>query len=115
MAKQSNKNEGIVFSTNPDFQIENQHEESELNTIPNKQQDLRVSLDKKQRRGKKVTLVTGFKGSQDDLDKLGKLLKSKCGVGGTSKDREIMIQGDFVEKVIAILTEQEYKVKRKGG
>ncbi|MDD2564069.1 MAG: translation initiation factor [Salinivirgaceae bacterium] len=115
MAKQSKKNDGIMFSTNPDFQIENQYEELEPETVPNKQQDLRVSLDKKQRKGKKVTLITGFKGGQEDLDKLGKLLKSKCGVGGTSKDGEIMIQGDFVEKTIVILLEQGYKAKRKGG
>ena len=115
MAKQRKNLEGVMFSTNPDFQFQDAEENSEQQSIPNNQQDLRVSLDKKQRKGKKVTLVTGFVGNQEDLDKLGKLLKSKCGVGGTCKDGEIMIQGDFVDKTIAILIEQGYKVKRKGG
>ncbi len=105
---------GVVFSTNPDHQFNYDEEENE-ETLSINQQDLRVSLDKKQRRGKKVTLVTGFVGSNNDLKDLGKLLKTKCGVGGSAKDGEIILQGDFCNKVIEILKKDGYKVKRSGG
>ncbi len=105
---------GMVYSTNPDFQYETGDNE-EQETLPPKQQDLRVSLDRKKRKGKSVTLVSGFVGSADDLKALGKLLKSKCGVGGTAKDGEILIQGDFCGKVVEILKKENYKVKRSGG
>ncbi|MDX8339854.1 translation initiation factor [Draconibacterium sp. IB214405] len=105
---------GVVFSTNPDFNYENEEEEKE-DTLPANQQDLRVLLDKKKRKGKAVTLVTGFVGAEDDLKELGKKLKSKCGVGGTVKDGEILIQGDFCARVIEILKADGYKVKRSGG
>jgi translation initiation factor 1 len=105
---------GVVFSTNPDFSYDKTHEE-EAETLPPRKQDLRVSLDKKQRAGKSVTLVTGFIGTDNDLKVLGKLLKSKCGVGGTAKDGEILIQGDFCNRVIDILKNEGYKVKRSGG
>jgi len=105
---------GVVFSTNPDFQYHQDGDEEQITLSP-KQQNLRVSLDRKQRKGKNVTLVSGFVGTDEDLKKLGKLLKTKCGVGGTAKDGEILVQGDFCTKIMEILTAEGYKVKRSGG
>jgi len=109
------KNNRIVFSTNPDYDYRDDELEQEEETLPPQQQKLTIMLDKKQRKGKKVTLVTGFVGATDDLKGLGKTLKSKCGVGGSVKDGEIIIQGDFKEKVKSILEEMGYKCKISGG
>lgn len=106
------RNGDIVYSTNPAFDY---GQEESIPTLPPQQQNLRVMLDKKQRGGKKVTLITGFIGTEENLLSLSKQLKSACGVGGTAKDGEILIQGDFREKILQILQKQGYKVKLAGG
>ena len=102
---------GVVYSTNPDFQYKTP-EEAEAETLPPAKQRLIVSIDRRNRGGKQVTLVTGFVGTADDLKELGKTLKTKCGVGGTAKDGEITIQGDLRDKVVALLKEMGYNAKR---
>jgi len=114
MAKQKKERINVVYSTNPNYQYEEEQDEVQ-ETLPNNQQVLYVSIDKKQRAGKEVTLIEGFVGDEDDLKELGKLLKSKCGVGGTVKDGEILIQGNFRDKIIEILQKEKFGVKRKGG
>lgn len=115
MAKDWKDRLGMVYSTNPDFQFQYNENQEEQETLPPSKQDLRVMRDSKQRKGKTVSLVTGFIGSEEDLKELGKMIKSKIGVGGTVKDGEIIIQGDFVDKIIEILVKQGYKVKKAGG
>lgn len=105
---------GMVYSTNPDFEYETSDEDAD-ETLPPGKQDLRVWLDRKQRAGKQVTLVKGFVGTEDDLRSLASLLKSKCGVGGSAKDSEIIIQGDFRDRVVDILTKAGYRAKKAGG
>ncbi len=114
MAKKQKNRMNVVYSTNPNFSFDTD-DSDEIETPSAHQQKLYVSLDKKNRGGKEVTLVEGFVGTDDDLKDLGKLLKSKCGVGGSAKDGEIIVQGNFRDKVMAELTKLNYKVVRKGG
>lgn len=102
---------GIMYSTNPDFQYDKKEEETE-DTLPKEKQQLRISLDKRNRGGKAVTLVTGFRGTTADLEALGKFLKVKCGVGGSAKDGEIIVQGDVRPKVLEILQKEGYAKSR---
>ena len=104
---------GFVFSTNENFEF-NSNSEDEEKLAP-KQQRLEAHLDKKNRGGKVATIIKGFQGNEEDLKTLGKILKTKCGVGGAVKDNEIIIQGNFRDKVIQILQSEGYNVKRVGG
>jgi translation initiation factor 1 len=116
MAKKVNNLEdlgGFVFSTNRDFELNNNEEAQE--TLPNNKQKLEAHLDKKNRGGKVATVIKGFEGTDDDLKALAKQLKTLCGVGGSAKDGEIIIQGNFRDKMIEYLTKEGYKVKRVGG
>lgn len=101
----------IVYSTNPDFAYQHTLDGDEPTTLAPAQQRLHVQLERRNRGGKAVTLVSGFVGSDDDLKALGKTLKTKCGVGGSAKDGEIIVQGEWVEKVKTLLLELGYKVK----
>lgn len=116
MAKNNDWKErlGMVYSTNPDFQFDTGRG-SETDTLPPKQQKLIVGLDKRNRKGKSVTLVTGFIGTKADLEELGRTLKTKCGVGGSVKDGEILIQGDFRDKIVQILSAGGYQAKKSGS
>lgn len=105
---------GMVYSTNPDFEYTTQEPE-QAETLPPSQQNLRVWLDRKQRGGKQVTLVKGFVGSDDDLAELGRMLKSRCGVGGSAKGGEIIIQGDHRDRVIELLVAAGYRCKKAGS
>lgn len=104
---------GFVFSTNKDFEFENNDEQQE--TLANNQQKLEAHLDKKNRGGKVATIIKGYEGNDDDFKALAKKLKTLCGVGGTAKDGEIIIQGNFREKIMDFLAKEGYKVKRVGG
>jgi translation initiation factor 1 len=111
--KKDKKRVNVVYSTNPNFQYEATPEEQQQ-TIPASQQDLRIHLDRNSG-GKMVSRITGFRGNQADLEKLGKELKQKCGVGGNVKDQEILIQGDKRDRLIQLLTEKGFKAKKAGG
>lgn len=102
---------GVVYSTNPDFQYQEASREVEATPEPSKQR-LIVKIDRRQRAGKQVTLVEGFRGSEDDLSSLARSLKTRCGVGGSAKDGLITIQGDLRDKVTALLSEMGYNAKR---
>ena len=106
---------GVVYSTDSNFDFIEENQAEHDDTLPPEKQSLRVSLDKKQRAGKAVTLVTGFIGADEDLISLGKNLKQKCGVGGSVKDGVILLQGDFRKRVIELLLSQGYKAKQSGG
>lgn len=114
MAKDWKDRLGMVYSTNPEFEYQ-YDKEKEMETLRPEKQNLRVSRDKKKRKGKTVTLVSGFIGTETDLKELGKMLKSKCGVGGTDKGGEILIQGDFVDRIVELLKTDGYKVKKSGA
>ncbi len=114
MPKKNRNVAGVVYSTDPDFQFQFD-ESAEQETPAPEKQDLRVQLDKKQRGGKAVTLITGFIGTAADLESLGKKLKQKCGTGGSAKNGEIIVQGDFREKIMESLKSEGYKVKKSGG
>ena len=116
MGKKNKKDRlGVVYSTDPEFEYNYRDEEKEAESLPEKQQQLRVALDRKQRKGKEVTLVTGFSGPEEELRELGRYLKAKCGVGGSVKDGEIIIQGDQRDKVLNLLKEKGFVHTKKSG
>lgn len=117
MSKNKKKSfDGLVFSTDPDFVFPSEADNDEpVEALPPNQQKLRVWIDRKQRKGKEVTLIAGFSGSQDQLEELARWLKTKCGVGGAAKDGEILLQGDHRDKVVQLLLEKGYSQTKKAG
>ncbi|MDG2331638.1 MAG: translation initiation factor [Flavobacteriales bacterium] len=113
MGKNKKNRKDVVYSTNPNFDYE-YDEDSELNTLTPSEQHLTSLIDRKLRKGKPVTLITGFIGSESDLKELGKLLKIKCGVGGSVKNGEVILQGDVRDKVVSMLKSLDYNVKKSG-
>ncbi len=107
--KRKNYQGGLVYSTNPDLEMENEKEEEE--TLPPEEQKLKITLDTKHRKGKTVTLIDDFIGTKEDLTYLGKKLKAFCGTGGSAKDGQIIIQGDRQEKVKKYLNKEGYKIR----
>lgn len=103
---------GMVYSTNPDYPYTTETSSESVTTLAPSHQRLRVALDRRNRGGKQVTIVADFVGSDDDLKELGKMLRQKCGVGGTAKEGEIIIQGDFRDKIVQILTQAGYRARK---
>ena len=112
MGKNKKNRKGIMYSTNPDFEYE--YENQEMETLPASKQNLKICIDK-HRAGKISVIIKNFVGTTDDLKKLGKLLKKKCGVGGSTKNGEVIIQGNMREKVMKILQKEGFHYKRVGG
>mgnify|MGYP002630750974 CR=1 FL=1 len=112
MSKKKNNLKGVIYSTNPNFEFE--YENDQLETLSPEKQNLKVCIDK-HRAGKIAVFIKDFVGSTDDLNALSKMLKAKCGVGGTAKNGEIIIQGNVRDKVMDILEKQGYNCKRVGG
>ena len=112
MEKNKKNRKGVMYSTNPDFEFE--YENEKMDILANNQQKLKVCIDK-HRAGKIAVIIKGFVGTADDLKALGKILKAKCGVGGSAKNGEIIIQGDLRDKVMGILAKEGYNYKRVGG
>ena len=112
MDKNKKNRKGVMYSTNPDFEFE--YENEKMDTLSNNQQNLKICIDK-HRAGKTAVIIKDFVGTGDDLKELCKILKAKCGVGGSAKNGEIIIQGDLRDKVIHILTKEGYNYKPVGG
>lgn len=112
--KKKHTRDGVMYSTNKDFEYD-EVDNLDVATLAPQQQNLRISLDRKQRAGKTATLVTGYIGEKEDLEELGKRIKQKCGVGGSVKDGVVIIQGDFKDRILDILLAEHYKAKISGG
>ena len=112
MVKNKKYKKGVMYSTNPNFKFE--YENQEMETLPNNKQHLKLCIDK-HRAGKIAVIIKNFIGTKDDLNALSKLLKTKCGVGGSAKNGEIIIQGDVRDKVMGIIEKEGYNYKRIGG
>jgi translation initiation factor 1 len=109
------KRKDVIYSTNPDFEYHYEGELQESETLPPEHQNLKIKRERKGRGGKEVSIVSGFSGTEADLKSLAKIIKQGCGVGGSVKDREIIIQGEQRNKILEILTREGYKAKIAGG